>query len=189
MRFDVQRWQAKRVLERRHVVGFQHDHAVGAHGFEQLCDVAQRERVERLGLPVLARVREVGHDSGDARRAMVAQGRHEHQQTAQLVVRALVRSTVQAGDDVHVLATRVHQRAPFVFTVFEATVFVEGERLVQLCSQATGEAALGIKRKDQHGESSSWQLGCSACRHRGPAALSTRKAFRPGSPNEPPKTR
>ena len=64
----------------------------------------------RLGLLILARVGEVGHDGRHARGAVVLQRGDEHQQPAQLVVRAVGRAAVQAVHHIGIGAARVDQR-------------------------------------------------------------------------------
>ena len=150
VRLQVQRRAAEGVLERGHVVRLQHHHLVGAHGLEQLRHVAQRHRVQRLGLAVLARIGQVGHDGGDARRTVLAQRGHEQQQPAQLVVRAVLRAAVQAAHHVGVVAARVHQRPQLVFAVLEAAVLVARQGFVQRCRQRGGEPAFGVETEEQH---------------------------------------
>ena len=77
---------AERVLVRREIVHVERHDAIGADRFEQLRDVARRDRIARLALAVLACVGEIGNDGGDASRRGVLERAEEEQQPDELVV-------------------------------------------------------------------------------------------------------
>jgi hypothetical protein len=56
---------AEGILERNDVVNLERHHAVHAHGFDQLCQVARGDRIARLRLPILAGIGKIGDDGGD----------------------------------------------------------------------------------------------------------------------------
>ena len=145
MGFDVQRGDAKRILECRHVVGFQHHQLGRTHGLEQPRHLLQPERIKGLGQAVLAGIGQVGHHGADPRRAMGAQGGDEHQHATQLVMRAVHRPTVQAVEHIAVAAPGVDQGPQLVFTVLKGAVLMGAQRLPQSCCYRTGQARLRVE--------------------------------------------
>jgi hypothetical protein len=154
VRRQVDRQAAERVLEGGDVVHLERDHLADADGLEELRDVAQRQRIVGLGLPVLARIGEVRHHRGDAPGAVLAQRRREHQQLEQLVVRAVLRAAMQAGDDVGIVPSRIDQRPQLVLAILEGAVLERSERFVELLGERASKAGIGVEREQQHGRSS-----------------------------------
>jgi len=140
---------AKAVLEGGEVVHVQGDHAVHPDGLEQARQIARGHRVARLGLAILARVAEVGHDRGDARRGGVLQRTDEKQQPAQLVVGALVRAAVERLHHVAVAAAHALQRSRLVLAVLEIALLVRAELGAELRRDALGERPRRIQRKQR----------------------------------------
>ena len=68
---------------------FKRDDGIAAHRLEQRCDVTRRDRIVRLGAPVLARITEIRRDRGYPPGPGVFQCSDEEQQPAELVVGAL----------------------------------------------------------------------------------------------------
>ncbi len=81
---------AERILECRKIMHIHRHDRIGTHRFEQRGDITRGDRIARLCLAVLARIRQIRNDRGDARSGGVLQCADEKQQPAQLVVAALL---------------------------------------------------------------------------------------------------
>ncbi len=81
---------------------------------------------------------------------MIAQGRDEHQQAAQLVVRAELRPALQAVDHIGVFAARIDQGPQLALAVLEHPLLVRRQRLAQIIGQRLGEARVGVEAEQQH---------------------------------------
>src|SRR5690606_25493046 len=127
----------------------QGDDAVHPDRLEQARQIARGHRVARLGLAIFARVAEVGHDRGDARRGGVLQRTDEEQQPAQLVVGALIRAAVERLHDVAVAAAHALQRSGLVLAVLEIALLVRAELGAELRHDALGERPRRIQREQR----------------------------------------
>lgn len=102
---------SKSILEGRKVVHIERYHQIGAHGLEELCQIARRHRIARLGLPALARIGQIENDGNYLRRSVFPARGNEEEQLAKLVIGRPLPITVQRMDDEDVLATHVDKGA------------------------------------------------------------------------------
>ena len=123
---------SERILISRDIVDLQRDHTVDSNGFEQLRDVAHRDRVARLGLTILTRVTEIGNHGRDARRGCVTKTTDKEQETAQLVVYALLNPAPEPSQHVNIAVPDADKRPRLVLAILEFAKFVGRELDAQI---------------------------------------------------------
>src|SRR5262249_54171504 len=138
---------AEGVFERRGIVDFDRHYRIAADRLEQTGHVAGRDRIPRLGAPVLARVAEIGRDGRDARGAGIFERADEEQQPTELVVGAFGGAAVEALHNINIGVADVLQWAALVLAVFEIPLLVRGQRLSESLRDAFAEFRRGLQRK------------------------------------------
>ncbi len=116
---QVDRANAKGVLEGRRIVHIHGHHRVRADGLEEGGGVAGVQRIPRLGPPVLAPVGQIRRHRRHPGRPGVLQRADEKQQAHQLLVRVQLRVTRQGGHHETVGRLHAHERPDLVLAVLE----------------------------------------------------------------------
>src|SRR5450759_1137710 len=81
---------------------------------------------------------------------MLTQSGNEHQQLAQLVMRAVLQITMQAVNDESITAAWVQQWPELVLSVLKAAVLMGRKRDAQIGSQCLGVRGVLVQRIEQH---------------------------------------
>ena len=145
MALKVQGGATKSILKCGDVMGFQHEYLTRSNRLEKLCNIAEGHGVKGFGLSVFAGVREIGHHRSDTRCAVVPQISHEHQQSTQLVLRALGQATVQAVHHKGIPAGWITQGPELVLPVIETTVLVRSQGDAQFLRQRLPKRCVGVQ--------------------------------------------
>ena len=116
---------AERVLERGDIVNIKGHDAVGSGGFKQAGHILRCYGIAGLGLAVFPRIGEIGHQRRDARRAIVAQGAKKEQQLAKLVVHALNWPSMEALQNINILAANADKWPHLMLAILEGALFMQ----------------------------------------------------------------
>ncbi len=146
-RFEIRRRAAEGILEGGEIMDIHGHNRVGAASLEEPGHVFRRDRVARLGAPVLARIAEIGDDRGHPLGAGVLERADEKQQPAEFVVRALLGVAVERMDHQGVLAAYLGERPGLVFAVFEPAFLVLGEHQVEMGRDPRAKIPRTFERK------------------------------------------
>ena len=124
-------------------------HVVRADRLDELCHVAQRDRVTLLRAAILAAIRQERHAGGHARGAAVLEACDEKQQATEPVVRAARLVAAQRLDDEHVGAADADQRSSLVLAALELALFHRGEAHARRRRHTRAERPAGLWSENQ----------------------------------------
>ena len=127
-RLDMHGRAAKGVLESGEIMHVEGHHSVDLDRFEQLGDVACRERIARRGAAVLARIGQIGHARGDAARAAIFQRIDEKQQLTEPVIGGSHGVPEKGLDHVDGPSAHAPEGAKFVLATRELRFLMRRER-------------------------------------------------------------
>ena len=112
LRLEVGRGTAEGILEGRQIVDVEGHHRVCPARLEEPGHVFGRDRIARLGPPVLAGVAKIRNDRRHPLGAGVLERADKKQQPAQLVVRALLGIAIKRVHYKHILPADLDEAAP-----------------------------------------------------------------------------
>ena len=128
-------------------MNLERDDAIRPHRLEHAGDVTRRDRIVRLGAPILSRITEIWHDGRDTGGAGVLERPDEKQEPAELVVGRFRRTAVEALDDVDIGAVDRVERTHLVLAVLEFPLFMRSELAAERLRDCLAEVGCCLQRE------------------------------------------
>jgi hypothetical protein len=129
---EIGRRTAESVFEGGKIVDVEGHHRLRAAGLKEPCNIFARDRVAQLRAAVLASIAQVRNDRRHPLGSGVLQSPGKEEQTAELVIRALLGVAIERMDREDVLPAHLDERADLVLTILKRTYLVPAKDQVQM---------------------------------------------------------